>query len=249
MTADTATLSPPCLCGCGQLPNKGRRWLKGHAARGAGGYRGEPAADVGNPFTAPGARLISPDEAAEMTDAQWDQPAAAGGALYAEPGGPPAGERVAVEDMPPGEYDSWDSAYADEPPAHGQRAWSADVPSAPIKVTAAVRRDIRAKIGIPLAIGGALWEARDPMCGGRFQEQRSAITGSLADIVCDSPQLVAFFMSTAGGFMKYLELAFACWPVAEMVLSHHVLHRIPEGPPADATVFGPAQNDPARYPA
>lgn len=111
-----------------------------------------------------------------------------------------------------------------------------------VRVTAAVRRDITAKIKMPLFVGGKIWEARDPWCGGVFVAQADPIADALTDIVCDSADLVAFFTGPAGGFMKYLNLATALAPVAQVAWAHHIAHSIgAEGQPA--------QPDMARYAA
>lgn len=96
-------------------------------------------------------------------------------------------------------------------------------PATPVK--ASVRRDILAKVSIPLETGGQIWRARDEHCGGRFLEQRPPIAEALTDIICQSPDLIDFFTGPAGGFMIYLKLAAALWPVVEAVLAHHVVGR------------------------
>jgi hypothetical protein len=123
----------------------------------------------------------------------------------------------------------------DEPPAHARRGWRNPprAPSSPssggkrtTRVTASIRQDITAKIALPLEIGGRIWQARDPLCGGTFVDCRPDIAEAVADIVCDSADLVAFFTGPGGAFMKYLNLGAALWPVAEMVAAHHVYHTV-----------------------
>ncbi len=95
-----------------------------------------------------------------------------------------------------------------------------------IRVTATTRRDISAKVGMLLLVPGKIWEARDPWCGGAFVTQLPATRDALADIICDSADLVAWFTGPAGGFMKYLSLATALQPVGIMVWAHHVAHSV-----------------------
>lgn len=116
-------------------------------------------------------------------------------------------------------------------PKHARKDWRElpRVKKGPIKairITAGIRADIGAKIAMPLTIGGGIWAARDPLCGGRFLDQRDPIVDALTDIVCDSADLVAFFTGPGGAFMKYLNLGAAVWPVVEMVAAHHVYHTI-----------------------
>jgi hypothetical protein len=126
---------------------------------------------------------------------------------------------------------------ADEPPAHARRDFrrkrkpaAAGTP----KITAGVRGDIHAKISFALDVPGRVWQARDPVCGSVFIQQRDDIAGSLTDIVCQSADLVKFFTGPGGAFMKYLELTAACWPVITVIMAHHVYHSIEDAGGADA---------------
>ena len=124
----------------------------------------------------------------------------------------------------------------DEGPGHARKDWRKQqpkprTPGRTLRITAGIRADINAKISMPLEISGHIWAARDPLCGGRFLDQREAIADAFTDIVCDSADLVAFFTGPGGAFMKYLNLGAALWPVAEMVAAHHVYHSVAlEGP-------------------
>jgi len=127
---------------------------------------------------------------------------------------------------PPGDDD--EPAQPDPPPGHTARdkrrhRAARTPPAAPVvRVTAAVRKDVRAKIGIitmPCAQYAAM---RDPVCGGVAVAQEPAIADALAVLVCDSPDLLAWFTGPAGGFMKYLDLFMACLPVLLIVRAHHL---------------------------
>ena len=123
----------------------------------------------------------------------------------------------------------------DEPPKHAGRDWQQGGrrkqrggKSAP-KITVGLRGDIAAKISLMLEVPGQVWAVRDPVCGGTFVNQRPDIAAALTDIVCESADLVAFFTGPAGGFMRWLNLAVACYPVASVVMAHHVYHSIEAG--------------------
>lgn len=109
-----------------------------------------------------------------------------------------------------------------------------------VKVTGAIRADVHAKIRFALRPLGGVWQARDQICGSAFLEQEPAISDAVADLVCDSPDLLAFFTGPGGGFMKYLKLAMACQPVAMVLWMHHIVHAIADGPdgqPVQAPAF------------
>jgi len=124
----------------------------------------------------------------------------------------------------------------DEPPGHAGRDWQQKprtrtrAKTGPPKLTQAIRGDILAKISLGLEIPGRVWQARDPVCGTAFVEQRPEIAQSLTQIVCQSPALVEWFTGPGGAFMLYLDLMAAVWPVVTMMLAHHVYHTVEAGP-------------------
>jgi len=161
------------------------------------------------------------------------------------PDGPLAGPASLPQTADSGSGGEASPGVRDEPPAHTRRDWRRDRPapaSRPrsIRVTAGVRADISAKIALPLEIAGRILEARDPFCGGAFVAQRPEISDALTDIVCDSADLVAFFTGPAGGFMKYMNLAAALWPVLEVMAAHHVYHTIGPVEAPESAVTGTA---------
>ena len=128
---------------------------------------------------------------------------------------------------------------ADPGPAHARKDWrktagggeharSGGSRQAPRRVTVTVRTDINAKISLVLEVPGRVWQARDPVCGSAFIEQRPAIADALTEIVCNSPDLVAWFAGQGGAFMLWFNLIMAVWPVAMTAAAHHVYHTISE---------------------
>jgi hypothetical protein len=146
---------------------------------------------------------------------------------------PSVGIRAGDDRPPPRE--SSPAPEPDEPPAHARRKRrktpEAEKPKR-ARIAVGIRADINAKVSMPLEVGGTIWAARDQLCGGVFLAQRPAIADALTDIICESPDLVAWFTGPASGFMRYLNLAGALWPVVEMIGAHHVYHSV-EIPPAD----------------
>ena len=215
-------LTGVCACGCGTPVAK--KWARGHSARGEGGYQaaagGMPPPDDpwweldgGGPHDA---GILEPDEVA--------------------PSPPPA-------DLPGGGEGSGPvyepgPVTPDPPPLHGDKGWKRSgpksAPKKPTRITAAVRGDIDAKISFALEIPGRIWQARDPVCGTVFVEQRPEISGALTEIVCQSPDLVAWFAGGGGQFMLALNLMATLWPVVTVVMAHHVYHTVELGPPEPA---------------
>jgi hypothetical protein len=216
----------------GSSNNEVRAWLRaqGHTVPG----RGRVRADLAEIYYAefPEARpagsvalLPSPDEA-------WADDSDVDVLGLLEPDSDrEAPERPARYEAVP---DEPEALTADPGPAHGRREWRKTAKEAPrggrapsaAKITAAIHKDIHAKISVGLEIPGRVWQARDPLCGGTFVEQRPAIADALTGIVCDSPDLVAWFTGPGGKFMKWLDLMMAVAPVAMVVGAHHVFHTV-----------------------
>jgi hypothetical protein len=203
-----------CKCGCGTLVAGKAAWVRGHSARGAGRYSGpQPIPGPDDPDLYDDIGELVPDDA--DSDAT---PTAPGAARPAEAVIPPMGQAGPV---PP-----------DRPPLHGTRDWRRTPRQAkarPVKLTASVHADINAKISFALEIPGRVWQARDPVCGGTFVQQRGEISVALTEIVCQSADLVAWFSGSGGQFMLWLNLAAACWPVATVIMAHHVYHSLEAG--------------------
>lgn len=134
----------------------------------------------------------------------------------------------------------------DPKPAHAAKGWSSSRKGAkpkPGRVAAALRADIVAKIGFVLEMPARLWAMRDPICGGTFVQAVPDTADSLADFVCESPEMLEWF--TAGpvsGFMKWFKLMMALAPVGQVAVAHHIYHSIelaPEdgGPPEDLNAY------------
>jgi hypothetical protein len=100
--------------------------------------------------------------------------------------------------------------------------------------SAAIQKDVRAKTALLLSIPTTVWEARDPYCGAAAMEAVPDVSEALADIFCDSPEIVAWF-TTSGSFVKWLKLAAALKEVAITIVQHHITHSIGDDEDQDET--------------
>src|SRR5215469_4099308 len=195
LMADTALTL--CRCGCGTPVRN--TWARGHWRRGPGG--GVMAE-------------VTPLTQEEIDSAEFDDLGLIDVPDTPDPDAPPSaprspflGEGRAGAPPPP----SGEVPVPDEPPAHARKrkrapkltdadAGKAKRPRIPVTI----RADINAKVSVPLEVSGTIWAVRDPLCGGMFLQQRPAIAETLTDIICDSPDLVAFFPGPMAGYMRYL---------------------------------------------
>jgi len=201
-TTETQPNATLCACGCGGvLPASNQSGYKrGHKLRDA---YGKLTALPGPGDDLDDAEALPDELLAELEDApDW---------LNVDPGQPDRGGP--------------DEIIPDPPPA---RLRSAGAPTRKAKgprVTVSLRKDVEAKIRmVTIPLGGVVLQPRDPVCGGVFVEQEPAIAAALANVVCDSPDLLNFFTGPGGRYMKYFELFMACLPVGMAVVGHHVAH-------------------------
>lgn len=161
------------------------------------------------------------------------------------PGSPqPGSDAQPAHDAPPS---AAGPLPPDEPPAHATRKWRAKAKgrkqaAPPPRISQHIRADIDAKISFALEVPGRIWQARDPVCGSVFVQQRPEISAALTDVVCQSADLVKWFTGPGGSFMLWMNLAAAAWPVATVAMAHHVYHSIEAADPGEVP-------DPARYAA
>jgi hypothetical protein len=218
----------PCACGCGELTSG--TWKRGHWARGEGGY--DPAEHGPAETLLPG-----PDDEIDLGDLnpdgadEIDGPSPAEMEWLARHGGEAARAAANRPTAAPGprpvadEQEEIPADPAPGPVSEPRGARGAKRPAA-VRVTATTRKDIEGKLGLMLEIPGRVWQARDPYCGGAFVGSIPEIRPALLELVCQSPDLIAWFTGVGGGFMLWLNLITACQPVLYTVWAHHVAHAI-----------------------
>lgn len=195
----------PCACDpwCGEFVREGSTWKRGHFLK----NKQNPAAP-----------LPGPDD--DLDAGEVGDPL-----LMADDA-----EREWAEHEPWPKDDDLAGFPPDPEPGHvdagkGKRGkGKAREPREPVKVTAAVRKDVLSKIRFITKPGAELWRMRDPVCGGVAVQQEPEISAAVADIVLDSPDLLNFFCGPAGGFMKYVKLTMATYPVAFTWWAHRQVH-------------------------
>lgn len=139
-------------------------------------------------------------------------------------GVPDSGPEMRDDQLPLDPDPGWEEPGLGERLADKARA-AAGGGAQPRKVTAAVRRDIQAKIAMLSHLGASAWQVRDEHCGTAAVEAVPDFAEALTDIIVDSPDLVAWFTG-GGGYMKWFKLAMAVQPVVMTVVQHHVTHTI-----------------------
>jgi hypothetical protein len=191
-------MGPICQCGCGGYLPEGsaRRYIRGHSPE---KRAPRPAAN------APKAqRNADAEDNTEWTDADEPMPF--------------------WEITDDGTFSIADAARSvpDDPDPLGG---TENRQSFEIKITAAVRRDIRGKLAFMLGMTGNLWQMVDPTCGTVMLERVPEISKALVPIMCQSPDVVRWFQR-ASNFSLYFNLIMAVWPLISVVYAHHLAHSI-----------------------
>lgn len=93
--------------------------------------------------------------------------------------------------------------------------------SAAAKATAAQKRAVADALEMMITLPAGAVAFKDPVCGPALLEHCDNIVKKLTPIVCRNPAMVAWFTSGAG-YLDWLGLATALWPVASTVWGHHV---------------------------
>jgi len=112
----------------------------------------------------------------------------------------------------------------------------------PIRITAAVRRDVEGKLAFVLMMTGQGIAMPDPVCGMALLENSDNIAKKLTPIICQSPDLVKWF-TRSGRYMLWVDLLMAMWPVLQVVYMHHIMHAAPAMPASPNGQQQPATPD------
>lgn len=120
------------------------------------------------------------------------------------------------------------NAAKDPQPARSRKIQIKPQPStARARVTAADKKDMKAKISLMLLPGAALWGRWDEYCGSAFAKVVPQLSEDLADIFADNAEIVAWFAGGTG-WLKYLKLLNTLQPVGEMMWAHHIAKTVGE---------------------
>lgn len=95
------------------------------------------------------------------------------------------------------------------------------------RVTAAVKKDVEAKIAMMVGLPAAMLTPYDPICFGALTDVTPELAKALTDLAVQSPDLVAWFTSS-GKFMTWFSIAMILQPVAVAAYKHHVTHELGE---------------------
>jgi hypothetical protein len=116
--------------------------------------------------------------------------------------------------------------FSDPAPAWQSKSAPRPKPRAP-KVTAKVKGDMSAAVGMMVMVAGPAVMARDPYCGGAFLDNSQKITDAVVPLLCRSHTVVAFFSdSSENGWLLWFNLALALSPVAVAVGKHHIIKSV-----------------------
>lgn len=167
------------------------------------------------------------DSDSEEDGPDWDSAAAELIADPGEPDPPPAASR----EQP---VSSLDEARERIGSRNRQPAWAREGgkrtrarPAAEpkMKVTAAIKADVEAKLVLVLGLVGVPWKAADPYCGGQWCDDVESMAKAWAPLLCQSAEVVRFFTRTST-FMLWVAALASMQNVASCVFSHHIAQTV-----------------------
>jgi hypothetical protein len=88
-----------------------------------------------------------------------------------------------------------------------------------------VQQDVEAKLTFYLSLTTTMLEPLDPVCFGTMKEHTANVASKLTPIMCQSPEVVRW-LTKAGNFALYADLAMALWPVVQVIIAHHITKSI-----------------------
>jgi hypothetical protein len=193
--------------------------------------------------------LPSPDEADDISEEEWEDITAGMPPLGPEREPPRVSRETPatpVEVIPEEPGDD----LRDEPPAHAARDWAkpaAGGRSKRARVTVATKREVASKLALMLMPPAQLWSLVDPTCGGAALEVIPNAAPAYAELICQSPRAVEFFLGTGGTFLLWWNAIVMTWPLLSAVLTHHVMAETAPAPAVDATLPPQPQPDLSQY--
>jgi hypothetical protein len=215
-------VGPECQCGCGEFLPSGstRNYKRGHKpSNGQGAPRNLYAIPTQAPPQPEGGEWQTVDTG---FPAQGDWEGLQGTPLEEERLTLQTAASLTPDDAPPSDFGK------------------------PIKpkftVTKKVRDDVEGKTLFYLSMSTAMLTPLDPICFGAVQNQAPAIASKLTPILCQSPEVVKW-MTKAGNFALWVDLAMAMWPVVQAIIAHHITKTIArqgERPPVDYSQYSAA---------
>ena len=155
-------------------------------------------------------------------DKQWDVKRSAGGR---KSGAAWFGEKAKeFFTEPDPEMKQFEQQF-DPEPAHMKPA-AARRRKAPPRVTAKVKDDLTASVGLVGMLVLPPLVAKDPYCGGALADNFQSIADAVVPLLCKSSTVVGFFTDTGSDFMLWFKLGMALTPVAMAVGRHHLLKSV-----------------------
>jgi hypothetical protein len=95
----------------------------------------------------------------------------------------------------------------------------------PVKITAALRRDIEGKLALGFGMLGETWSIIDPLCGQTLVDAGPNMAKKYTPLLCQSPEVVRW-MTKSGSFLLWIDALMATWPVIQMAAAHHVMRTV-----------------------
>jgi hypothetical protein len=100
-----------------------------------------------------------------------------------------------------------------------QYSYSDDMP---FVVTPGIRADAKGKLALFGTLVAVPLDMVDPYCGRALSENLDNMIDKAMPLIARSPAAIKFLTSSSGGFLEWIALLQACWPVFMAIYAHHL---------------------------
>lgn len=156
------------------------------------------------------------------------------------------GTPTEYEQDPTPSLDLPDPGPVEKPSKTSSRATSKRSTGRPAGRPTNLEKQVAEELTMYAELFAAVWEVRDPVCGGVAAQQAPAMAAAASRILRRYPQVMAR-MHASGQVGDWINFLMACKPVAAAVWSHHIADHREEDTDSDDATGGPGLAD--RYPA
>jgi hypothetical protein len=109
-------------------------------------------------------------------------------------------------------------------------------PEFPIKLTKAVKDDVKGKLALFGTLVALPLDMADPYCGRALSENLDNMIDKAMPLIGRSPAAVKFLTSTSGGLLDWVGFLQACWPVLQAIYAHHLGRTVVKDPKTGAFI-------------
>jgi hypothetical protein len=96
----------------------------------------------------------------------------------------------------------------------------------PFVITPGIRADAKGKLALFGTLVAVPLDMVDPYCGRVLSDNLDNMIDKAMPLIARSPAAIKFLTSSSGGFLEWIALLQACWPVFMAIYAHHLARTV-----------------------